>query len=82
VVVKTLPMARDHLAVDMARVDCSSVAEFRDQRGDATAMGHTLATLQDFEADFAKRYKGETAGNVTSLCTALNNNFLRGMIGQ
>jgi len=81
VVVKTLPMARDHLAVDMARVDCSSVAEFRDQRGDATAMGHTLATLQDFEADFARRYKGETAGNVTSLFTALNNKF-RGMIGQ
>ena len=79
--VKALPMVDDHMAIDDERVNCCNVAGFRDQRGKTTAIGHPLESLQVFETDFAKRYKGEADGNVRRWFTTLNEKFGR-LIGQ
>ena len=80
-VVKALPMARCHLAIECERVNCCNVAEFRDQRCKTTAIGHPLESLKVFETDFARRYKGEAASNVRAMFTFLNAKFGR-LIGQ
>ena len=79
--VKTLPMAEKHDAIDRERAACSTVAEFRDVRGDTTAVGHTLETLEAFETDFEQRYRGEADGNLRRMFQALNTNWLRGRLG-
>ena len=80
-VVKALPMTGCHRAIDNERVDCCNVAEFRDQRGKTTAIGHPLESLKAFETDFARRYKGEADGNVRQMFRFLNEKFGR-LIGQ
>ena len=80
-VVKALPMAGCHRAIDNERVNCCNVAEFRDQRGKTTAIGHPLESLKVFETDFARRYKGEADGNVRQMFRFLNEKFGR-LIGQ
>jgi uncharacterized phage infection (PIP) family protein YhgE len=80
-VVKVLPMAGCHRAIDNNRVDCCNVAEFRDQRGNTTAIGHPLESLKVFQTDFARRYKGEADGNVRQMFRFLNAKFGR-LIGQ
>jgi hypothetical protein len=75
-VVKALPMAGCHRAID-----CCNVAEFRDQRGKTTPIGHPLESLKAFETDFARRYKEEADGNVRQMFRSLNAKFGR-LIGK
>ena len=72
--VKTLPMAE-------ATSSCSTVAEFREVRAHTTAVGHTLESLEAFETDFERRYRGEADGNLQTLFQKLNTNWLRGRLG-
>ena len=81
--VMTMPMARRHLGVDLGRVDCCNVAEFRDQRDDATSIGHILEALEDFEVDFKRRYSGETDSNLGRMFTDMNKKWGLGrLLGQ
>lgn len=81
--VMAMPMAKAHTAVDEARIDCCNVAEYRDQRGDAQAIPHTLGSLEEFEDDFGKRYRGETASNLKTMFTNMNKAWGLGrLLGQ
>jgi len=81
--VTTIPMAHRHLGVDKGRVDCCNVAEFRDQRDDATSIGQTLEALEDFEQDFKRRYSGETDSNLGRMFTDMNKKWGLGrLLGQ
>ena len=80
-VVKALPMADCLRAIDDELVNCCNVTEFRDQRGKTTAIGHPLESLQVFEINFARRYKGEADGNFGQMFRFLNDKFGR-LIGQ
>ena len=81
--IKTVPMAEEHLAIDAERVKCCNVAEFRQVRDKATAIGHNLELLEACEADIERRFRGETAGNIRSMFNARNSYWGLGrLIGQ